>query len=87
MRGGSSCEGPAKDTSWKGGDGNDKRRNLVEEDLAVGASGDCMKCSSSPARRSSKTSSTSSEGSLVSLGITLLVKSSSELDLDIDTLT
>ena len=47
MRGGRSCEGPAGDFSWKGGDGIDKRQKLVEEDLAVGTSGDHMKWISS----------------------------------------
>ena len=76
MGGESSCEGPDRDTSWKGGDGIDKRQKLVEEDLAVGASGDCMKCISSPARRFSKTSSTSSEASLFFLEVSLLVTTS-----------
>ena len=86
VRGESSCEGPGKGPSREGGDGVDKRQNLVEEDLAVGESGDRMKCISSPARRFSNTSSTSSEASLLFLEVSLLLKFSSEHDFDTLTL-
>ena len=56
----------------------------MEEDLAVGTSGDCMRRTSSPARRFSKTSSTSSEASLFSPEVSLLLKSSAH---DFDALT